>query len=47
VLVVETAGFRDAGWLDTQKARPHSDALHVTERLRRVNFGRMEMVHHD
>ena len=38
-LVVETAGFRDGGWLDTRKARPHSDALDVTERLRRTDFG--------
>jgi hypothetical protein len=43
VLVVESAGFRDGGWIDTQRARPHSDALRVTERLRRLNVGRMEM----
>lgn len=42
--VVETTGFRDGGWLDTQKGRPHSDALHVTERFRRTAFGRMEMM---
>ena len=42
-LVVETTGFRDRGWLDTSKARPHSDALRVTERFRRVNFGRMDL----
>lgn len=42
-LVVTTAGFRDGGWLDTQKGRPHSDALRVTERIRRPSFGRMEM----
>ena len=42
-LVVTTAGFRDGGWLDTQRGRPHSDALRVTERLRRTTIGRMEM----
>jgi hypothetical protein len=41
--VVETAGFRDGGWLDTRKARPHSDALRVIERFRRVDFGRIEL----
>jgi hypothetical protein len=43
VLVVETAGFRDGGWIDTQKARPHSDALRVTERIRRLDVGRLEL----
>jgi hypothetical protein len=42
-LVVETTGLRDGGWLDTQKGRPHSDALHVTERFRRTDFGHMEL----
>ena len=41
--VVETTGFRDGGWLDTRKGRPHSDALHVTERLRRPSYGRLEI----
>jgi hypothetical protein len=41
--VVETTGFRDGGWLDTRKARPNSDALHVTERFRRTDFGHMEL----
>jgi hypothetical protein len=41
--VIETAGFKDGGWLDTEKARPHSDALHVTERLRRTDFGHMDL----
>jgi len=39
VFVVESTGFRDAGWLDTRKARPHSDALHVTERFQRTDLG--------
>jgi len=42
-LVVTTAGFRDGGWLDTQRGQPHSDALRVTERLRRASIGRMDM----
>src|SRR2546426_840852 len=41
--VVETTGLKDGGWLDTLKARPHSDALRVTERLRRTDFGHMEL----
>ena len=42
-LVVETTGFRDGGWLDTLKGRPHSDALRVTERFRRIDVGHMEL----
>ena len=42
-LVVTTAGFRDGGWLDTQRGRPHSDALRVTERLHRETIGHMQM----
>jgi hypothetical protein len=42
-LVVETSGFRDGGWLDTAKGRPHSDALRVTERFRRTDFGHMDL----
>ena len=41
--VVETSGFRDGGWLDTQKGHPNSDALRVTERFRRRDFGHMEL----
>ena len=40
--VAQATGFRDGGWLDTRKARPHSDALLVTERYRRTDFGHME-----
>jgi len=42
-LVVDTIGFRDQGWLDGNKGNPHTDAMHVTERFRRVNFGRLEI----
>ena len=41
--VVETSGFRDNGWLDTRKARPHSDALRVIERFGRVDVGHMDL----
>jgi hypothetical protein len=41
-LVVETTGFRDGIWLDTA-GDPITDAAKVTERIRRVNFGRLEM----
>ena len=41
--VVDTNGLKDGGWLDTKKGRPHSDALHVTERFRRMDFGHMEL----
>jgi hypothetical protein len=41
--VVETTGLRDGGWLSTREAHPHSDALHVTERFRRRDFGHMEI----
>jgi hypothetical protein len=40
--VAETIGFNDKSWFD-DPGHPHSDALRVTERFRRVNFGRMEM----
>jgi len=35
-LVVDTVGFNDKGWLD-RDAHPHSDALHLVERIRRVS----------
>jgi len=41
-LVVETNGFRDGQWLD-RNGSPLTDRAKVTERLRRVNFGRMEV----
>jgi hypothetical protein len=40
--VAETVGFNDQSWFD-DPGHPHSDALRVTERFRRINFGRMEM----
>jgi hypothetical protein len=41
-LVVETIGFNDRGWLDA-RAHTHSEALHLTERFHRLNFGHMEV----
>jgi hypothetical protein len=41
--VVDTNGLRDGGWIDTAKAHPHSDALHVTERFHRKDFGHMDL----
>ncbi len=35
-LVVDTAGLNDKPWLD-QVGHPHSDALHVVERIRRID----------
>jgi len=39
--LVESIGFRDGGWLSANMAYPNSDALHVTERWRRQDFGHM------
>jgi len=41
-LVVETAGFNDKTWLDIV-GHPHSEALHITERYHRVDFGHMQV----
>jgi len=35
-LVVDTIGFNDKTWLD-RAGHPHSDALHIVERMRRVD----------
>ncbi len=41
--VVESSGFsNDGSWLDNG-GHPHTDALNLTERLRRINFGAMEL----
>ena len=39
--VVTTAGFSDLGWLDSA-GHPQTEALRITERLRRRDFGHME-----
>jgi hypothetical protein len=43
-LVVETSGFNDKTWLDTERGHPATEALHVSERFRRRNFGTLEVV---
>jgi hypothetical protein len=42
VLVVDTIGFNDQTWLDGL-GHPHSEAMRLTERFRRLNTGRMEI----
>ena len=41
-LVVDTSGFNDRGWLDIE-GHPHTEALRITERFRRRNFGHMDL----
>ncbi|MBZ5635582.1 MAG: hypothetical protein LAO55_20850 [Acidobacteriia bacterium] len=41
-LVVDTIGFNDRTWLD-DTGKPHSDELHVIERYRRPDPGRLEI----
>ena len=41
-LVVQTTGFRDELWLD-MSGSPMSDAAKMTERIRRPNFGTLEI----
>lgn len=42
-LVIETMGFNDRTWLDDD-GRPHTEALRLTERLHRSDFGHMEII---
>ena len=41
-LVVDTAGFNDQSWLDIE-GHPHTEALRITERFRRRDFGHMDL----
>jgi hypothetical protein len=41
-LVIQSAGFNDRTWLDND-GHPHTEALRVTERLRRPDFGHLEL----
>jgi hypothetical protein len=41
-LVVETTGFQERAWLDGF-GHPRSQAMHVTERYRRRDFGHMDL----
>ena len=42
-LVVDTIGFNDRGWLDA-RGHTHTEALHLTERFHRRDFGHMEVL---
>ena len=42
-LVVASTGFNDRGSLDA-RGHTHSEALHLTERFRRLDFGHMEVL---
>ncbi|MEP7310314.1 MAG: hypothetical protein ABJA98_32825 [Acidobacteriota bacterium] len=41
-LVVQSTGFRDGLWLDANGS-PMTDAARITERFRRVNYGKLEI----
>jgi len=41
-LVVESSGFREDGWLDID-GTPMTEQAKMTERIRRVSYGRMEI----
>jgi len=41
-LVVQSAGFRDLGWLDVEGS-PLTDSAHTTERFRRPDFGHLDI----
>jgi hypothetical protein len=40
--VIDTTGYNERTWLDFG-GHPHSEALHVTERFRRTDFGHMQL----
>jgi hypothetical protein len=42
ILVVQTSGFRDGGWLDVNGS-PLTDAGKMTEKFRRINYGTLEL----
>ena len=42
-LVIQSTGFNDRTWLDDD-GHPHTEALHITERIRRPDFGHLEVV---
>jgi hypothetical protein len=41
-LVVETNDLNDIGWLD-MNGHPQTEAMHITERFRRRNFGHIDL----
>ena len=42
-LVVEATGFNGKTWLDAVAGHPSTDALHITERFRRRDFGHLDL----
>ena len=42
MLVVDTVSLREEAWLD-RVGTPHSDALHIVERFRRLNRNTLEV----
>ena len=42
ILFVDTIGFNDKSWLDNV-GHPHTDRMHVTERIRRPELGHLEI----
>jgi len=40
-LVIDTVGFNDKNWID-RDGHPHTDALHLVERIRRLNQNSLE-----
>ena len=40
--MVDTIGFNDKSWLDNV-GHPHTERLHVSERIRRPDFGHLEI----
>lgn len=41
-LVIDSIGFGDRGWIDFS-GHPHTDGLHVTQRIRRPDLGQLEI----
>jgi hypothetical protein len=41
-LVIETVGIKETAWIDG-KGHPHTDALRVEERIRRISPDRLEI----
>jgi hypothetical protein len=41
-LVIDSVGFRDRGWLDVGDY-PHTEALHTTQRFRRLDLGHLQI----
>ncbi len=42
-LFIETTGFNDRTWID-YAGHPHTEALHLTERWRRLDYGHLEVL---